>query len=286
MRSMWMVLAAFMFACMGVLVKLSAPYFSSTELVFYRSLFGVWMTYLIIRYYRLPVRTVHWKIHCWRGVSGVISLLLFFYCLIHLPLATAISLNYTWPLFVALLTTLVLKERNHWLLTGAIGMGFMGVILLLRPALPDDNWNDNLLGIASGFFAAVAYMNVKQLGNLGETEWHVVFYFTLISTVITGVWLAFTDFNPITRDGLLLLLSIGMTATLAQLAMTRAYHRGATLVVTSLGYSTVLFACLWGMLLWDEVLPPIAWLGMGLIILGGSVSGILGIKLSASIPQK
>lgn len=57
MRSLWMVVAAFMFACMGVLVKLGAAYFSSTELVFYRSLFGVWMTYLIIRYYRLSVRT-------------------------------------------------------------------------------------------------------------------------------------------------------------------------------------------------------------------------------------
>ncbi|WP_345789897.1 DMT family transporter [Nitrosomonas sp. JL21] len=286
MRSMWMVLAAFMFACMGVLVKLSAPYFSSTELVFYRSLFGVWMTYMIIHHHRLPLRTPHWRIHCWRGVSGLISLLLFFYCLTHLPLATAISLNYTWPLFVALLTTLVLKEHNHWLMIGAIGIGFIGVILLLRPTLPDDSWDANLLGIASGFFAAIAYMNVKQLGNLGETEWHVVFYFTLISTVMTGGWLAFTSFHPITANGLVLLVSIGMTATLAQLAMTRAYHRGAVLVVTSLGYSTVIFACLWGMLVWDEVLPPIAWLGMGLIILGGSLSGILGIKLPASAAQK
>ena len=286
MRSMWMVLAAFLFACMGVLVKLSAPYFSSTELVFYRSLFGVWMTYMVIRHYRLPLRTPHWKIHCWRGVSGAISLLLFFYCLTHMPLASAISLNYTWPLFVALLTIVVLKEQSHWLLLGAIGIGFIGVILLLRPTLPDENWDTNLLGIASGFFAAIAYMNVKQLGNLGESEWQVVFYFTLISTLITGVWLTFTSFQPITGNGLLLLVSIGMTATLAQLAMTRAYHRGATLVVTSLGYSTVLFACVWGMLLWDEVLPPIAWLGMGLIILGGLLSGVLGIKLPASVASK
>lgn len=286
MRSLWMVLAAFLFACMGVLVKLSAPYFSSTELVFYRSLFGVWMTYMIIRHHRLPLRTAHWKIHVWRGLSGLVSLLLFFYCLTHMPLAAAISLNYTWPLFVALLTILFLKEQSHWLMIGAILMGFVGVLLLLRPALPDENWDANILGIASGFFAAIAYMNVKQLGNLGETEWHVVFYFTLISTLITGVWLAFTSFHTITAYGLLLLVSIGMTATLAQLAMTRAYHRGATLVVTSLGYSTVLFACVWGMLLWDEVLPPIAWLGMGLIILGGSLSGVLGLKLLASAAPK
>ncbi len=286
MRSMWMLVAAFMFACMGVLVKLSAPLFSSVEMVFYRSLFGVWMTYLVIRHYRLSIRTPHWKIHCWRGFSGLVSLLMFFYCLTQLPLATAISLNYTWPLFVALFSTLILKEHIHWPLIGAILLGFVGVILLLRPALPDDNWIANLMGIASGFFAAIAYINVKQLGQLGESEWHVVFYFTLISTLITGVWLLFTTFNPVTEDGFLLLLSIGITATLAQLAMTRAYRHGATLIVTSLGYSTVLFACLWGILLWNEVLPPVAWAGVGLIILGGSLSGVLGFKRVPSVVQK
>ena len=179
----------------------------------------------------------------WRGISGLVSLLMFFYCLTELPLATAISLNYTWPLFVALFSTLILKEHMHWPLICAILVGFAGVILLLRPTLPEDHWMAGLLGIASGFFAAIAYINVKQLGNLGESEWHVVFYFTLISTLATGLWLLFTAFSPITWHGLLL-LGTGITATLAQLAMTRAYHQGATLVVTSLGYSTVLFASL------------------------------------------
>jgi drug/metabolite transporter (DMT)-like permease len=283
---MWMLVAAFMFACMGVLVKLSAMYFSSTELVFYRSLFGVGMTYIVIRYYRLPVRTQYWRMHCWRGITGLVSLLMFFYCLTELPLATAISLNYTWPLFVALFSTLILKERIHWPLIWAILLGFIGVILLLRPALPDDHWIASIMGMASGFFAAIAYINVKQLGNLGESEWHVVFYFTLISTLVTGVWLSFTVFSPITWHGLLLLLSIGMTATFAQLAMTRAYHQGITLIVTALGYSTVLFASLWGMLLWNEVLSLIAWLGMGLIILGGSLSGVLSFKRASAAAQK
>lgn len=286
MRSLWMLVAAFMFACMGVLVKLGATYFSSTELVFYRSLFGVWMTYLILRYYHLPVCTPHWRIHCWRGTSGLISLLMFFYCLTQLPLATAISLNYTWPLFVALFSTLILKEHIHWPLICTILLGFAGVILLMQPTLPEDHWVASLMGMASGFFAAIAYINVKQLGNLGETEWLVVFYFTLISTLITGVGLMFMTLNPITWPGLLLLLGIGVTATLAQLAMTRAYHKGVTLVVTSLGYSTVLFASLWGILLWNELLSPIAWLGMGLIILGGSLSGFLSVKLTPAVAQK
>lgn len=286
MRSLWMVLAAFMFACMGVLVKYGAVYFSSTELVFYRSLFGVWMTYSIIRYYRLSVRTPHWRMHCWRGVTGLISLLMFFYCLTQLPLATAISLNYTWPLFMALFSTLILKEHIHWPLIMAVMVGFVGVVLLLQPTIPEHQWFSSLMGIGSGFFAAIAYLNVKQLSNLGESEWHVVFYFTLISTVVTGGWLVVSGLSTITEDGLLILLGIGITATLAQLAMTRAYHQGTALVVSSLGYSTVLFASLLGIWFWNEILLPISWFGMMLIVLGGITSGIIGFKMMPLMVQK
>jgi len=278
MGSLWMLLAAFLFACMSVLVKFGAMHFSSTELVFYRSLFGVWATYAIIRSHGFSVMTPHWRIHCWRGITGLISLLMFFYCLTELPLGTAVSLNYTWPLFLALFSTLILKEHLRWSLVFAILLGFVGVIILLRPALPEEQWFAGLIGIASGFFAAIAYVNVKQLGNLGESEWHVVFYFTLISTLGAGAWLLLTSFSVLTWHGLLVILGIGITATLAQLAMTRAYHQGVTLVVTSLGYSTVLFASLWYLFLWDEVITPIAWLGIALIVFGGSMGGILGFR--------
>lgn len=278
MRSLWMLVAAFMFAGMGVLVKLGAAYFSSVEMVFYRSVFGVWVTYLMVRYYGISLSTNHWKVHCWRGLFGLGGMLLFFYCLTQLPLATAVSLNYSWPLFLTLFSTLILKEYLHWPMVAAIAVGFVGVILLLRPTLHEDHWMAGLIGLASGFFAAVAYLNVRYLGNLGESEWRVVFYFTLISTLATGVWLLFTAFSPVTLDNVHLLIGLGVTATLAQLAMTRAYRTGKTLVVSSLGYSTVLFAGFWGIFIWSENYPPIAWLGMGLIILGGSLSGILSIK--------
>jgi len=278
MRSFWMLIAAFLFACMGVLVKLSADHFTTVELVFYRSLMGVAITWLFVRHFRLTLRTNHWKTHCSRGLTGLGSLLMFFYCITELPLATAISLNYTWPLFMALFSTMILKEQLHWPMVVALAIGFVGVIFLLRPTLHDDHWMAALLGLASGFFAAIAYMNVKQLGNLGESEWRVVFYFTIISTLITGTWLLLTTFSPVTQQNIHLLIGIGITATLAQLAMTRAYRTGTTLVVTSLGYSTVLFAGIWGILIWNEILPPVAWLGMALIIAGGAMSGILSYK--------
>lgn len=280
MRSLWMLIAAFLFACMGVLVKLSADHFTSIELVFYRSIIGVAITGLFVHHNRLTLRTGHWKTHSSRGLTGLSSLLMFFYCITELPLATAISLNYTWPLFMALFSTLILREQLHWPMILALVIGFIGVIFLFRPTLHDDHRMAALLGLASGFFAAIAYMNVRQLGNLGESEWCVVFYFALISTLITGTWLLLTTFNPVTQQNIHLLIGIGITATLAQLAMTRAYRTGTTLVVSSLGYSTVLFAGIWGILIWKEILPPIAWLGMGLIILGGILSSFWGHKIA------
>ncbi|MCB1936934.1 MAG: DMT family transporter [Nitrosomonas sp.] len=278
-----MLVAAFLFACMGVLVKLSANQFTTIELVFYRSLIGVAMTWLVVRHYRLTLRTTHWKTHCSRGLTGLGSLLMFFYCITELPLATAISLNYTWPLFMVLFSAIILKEQLHWPVITALAAGFIGVIFLLRPTVHDDQWVAAMLGLASGFFAAIAYLNVKQLGNLGESEWRVVFYFTVICTVITGIWLLLTAFSPVTQQNIHLLIGIGITATLAQLAMTRAYRTGTTLVVSSLGYSTVLFAGIWGVLIWNEILPPVAWLGMGLIILGGATSGLLGHKMALKV---
>ncbi len=272
MRSLWMLVSSFLFGCMAVLVKLSAVHFSSIELVFYRSMIGFLIICSIVSVRRLSLSTLYWKNHCWRGFLGLGSILMFFYCITQLPLATAVTFNYTSPLFFTLLTTMILKEHFHWLLAVAVVLGFAGVVLLLYPSLQKDQWSGGLIGLASGFFAALAYLNIKQLGNLGEPDWRVVFYFTLISTVITSIWMLFDTFHPVTPVNFLLLLGIGTTATLAQLALTRAYRTGKMLVVSTLAYSTVVFSSFWGILIWGEVLSLSSWLGIGLIVAGGLLS--------------
>ena len=273
-----MLISGFLFSCMGVLVKLSAVYFSSIELVFYRSMIGFLIICVIVSVRHLPLSTLYWKNHCWRGLSGLGSVLMFFYCITQLPLATAVTLNYTSPLFLTLLTTMILKDHFQWLLAVAVVLGFAGVVLLLRPSLHEDQWSGGLIGLASGFFAAIAYLNIRHLGNLGEPDWRVVFYFTLISTIITSIWMLFNTFHPITPVNFLLLLGIGITATLAQLALTRAYRTGKVLVVGALAYSTVVFASLWGILIWGELLSLTSWLGVGLIVAGGLLSLRASIK--------
>jgi drug/metabolite transporter (DMT)-like permease len=272
MKSSWMLVAGLLFGFMGVFVKLGAAHFSYVELVFYRSFFGLLLSYVILRQQRDTIATQYWRNHLWRGISGSVALALFFYCITVLPLATAVTLNYTAPLFLTIFTMLVLKDKFHLPLTTAIALGFCGVVLLLRPTLQQDQLLPGLLGLISGFLAGVAYLNVKQLGMIGEPDTRTVFYFSLTASIGSGAWILFDTVHPVTLQGFAILLGLGSTATLAQLAMTRAYRTGKTLVVGSLAYSTIIFASLFGMLLWGETLPWSSWLGMAFIIAGGVLS--------------
>jgi len=274
--SLWMLVAGLLFGCMGVFVKLGAAYFSHIELVFYRSFFGLLLVYLIMRRQRVSVATQYWRNHLWRGFSGSVALALFFYCITVLPLATAVTLNYTAPLFLTLLTMLVYKDKFHLPMTTAIGLGFCGVVLLLHPTMQRDQLLPGLLGLISGFLAGIAYINVKQLGILGEPAPRTVFYFSLTASAGSGAWMLFDTVHAITPQGFAILLGLGGTGTFAQLAMTHAYRTGNMLVVGSMAYSTIVFASLFGMLLWNEILPLSGWLGMALIIAGG----VLSLRLS------
>jgi drug/metabolite transporter (DMT)-like permease len=257
---------------MGVFVKLGAAYFSHVELVFYRSFIGLLLVFFIMRQQRISVTTQHWGKHLSRSVAGTVALSLFFYCITVLPLATAVTLNYTAPLYLTIFTMLVFKDKFHLPLTLAIAMGFFGVVLLLHPTLEHDQLLPGLLGLISGFLAGVVYLNVKQLGIIGEPETRIVFYFSLTASMFSGMWMLLDTVHAITLKNFAILLGLGSTATLAQLAMTRAYRVGKTLVVSSLAYSTVVFASLFGMLLWHENLSLSSWLGMALIIAGGVLS--------------
>jgi len=276
MGALWMLVAGFLFGCMGVFVKLGAAYFSNIELVFYRSFVGLIIIYAIARQRGGTLVTRQWSGHLWRGVSGTIALLLFFYCITVLPLATAVTLNYTSPLFLTVLLMLVFKEHFHAPLTIAIALGFVGMVLLLHPTLQRNQMIPGLLGIISGFFAGIAMLNVRELGRSGEPEWRTVFYFSLIATLISGAIMLFDTIHPISFHSLLILLGMGSSATLAQLALTRAYNTGKTLVASSLSYSAVVFATLFGILLWDEILSVSSWIGMALII----ASGVASLKLA------
>ncbi len=276
MQSLWLVVAGFLFALMGACVKIASVSFSTAEIVFYRSIMSLLLVFLLMQFKGVPVKTVHWRFQLWRGVSGFFSLLMHYYALSVLPLATAVTLSYTAPLFLAIYLVWFAKAKLNRGGIIALALGFMGVILLLRPAFHADQMIGELVALGSGMATGLAYYNVRELGQRGENEERTVFYFSLLSAVLSSLWFFSIDLHPIDLNGGLILLAIGLTGTLAQLAMTRAYKRGNTLVSASFAYTTVIFASVFGMLFWHEILSFDAWLAV-VIIIG---SGILGIFAS------
>lgn len=274
MTSSWMLVAGALFATMGVFAKLLAPQFTGAELSLYRSLVGLMAIGAFIAWKRQALATPFWRGHFWRGATGTISLIGYFYAMTKLPLATAIMLNYTSPLWLTLMSVVLLGERFRPRLLFAIALGFVGVAFLLRPTFSGDSAHAGFIGLGSGFFAACAYTGVKKLGQAGEPEWRVVFYFALAGALGSALTQGAIEreFHAVTTGNVALLLGMGIAATLAQLAMTRAYHSGNTLVVGAFAYSTVVFASLAGIFFFDEVLPPIAWAGMLLIVASGLIA--------------
>ena len=274
--SIWMLTAGLLFGCMGVFVKFGAAHFSSNELVFYRSFFSFMFVGGLMWHSRTPLATPHWRGHMWRGISGTVAMMLFFHCITVLRLATAMTLNYTSALFLTVLTLIVYRDRLHLPLAASLLLGFAGVISLLHPTLERDQLTSGLLGLLSGFLAGVAILNVRELGRAGEPALRVVFYFNLIATLGSGLWMLHDRLHIPTLHELPLLLAIGASATFAQLAMTHAYRIGQTMVMSTLSYSAIAFSSLFDLLFWRDAMPLAGWAGITLIVF----SGVISLRLS------
>jgi S-adenosylmethionine uptake transporter len=285
-----MLFASFMFAAMGAAVKLASHDFSTSEIVMYRGLVGTSMLYLMVRHQGLSLKSAFPKEHLWRSVIGVSSLWLWFYAIGKLPLATAVTLNYMAPIWIAAYMFLIgwwrATGRTEWPLVLAIGMSFVGVTLVLRPAVEMNQWLGGALGIASSVISAVAYMQVRRLGQMGEPEFRVVFYFMLTTLLAGAVGSVLengvhTPFHALTWHSFGLVLAMGFAGLLAQMAMTRAYRLGSVLVVANLQYSGIIFSSLWGMFLWGDVFDWHVWLGMGVILVSGIAATFYNTRSTA-----
>jgi S-adenosylmethionine uptake transporter len=277
MASLWMVAACLCFSLVGACVKLAAGYYNFFEMAAYRGLVGMVFTAVLAWRLNGSWRSLATTLpggHAWRGVVGVTALLLWFYSLTGLALATSMTLNYTSPIFLALVLAVTaffsaLHTRPDVRLSLAILASFVGVALLLKPTISQSQWLYGLAGLGSGIISAFAYLQVQKLGRSGEPEVRIVFYFSLTSVVAGGLGAVFMGLNAHTGIGLLWLLAIGMLASVGQLMMTRAYTYGNTLVTANLQYSGVLISSALGYLMFDEKLDAWGWAGAALIVASG-----------------
>ena len=280
MASSWLVVAAsLLFATMGVCVKLATVHYSSGEIVMYRGVVGALLIFVVSRWRGETLRTAVPERHLLRSVTGVTALCLWFYAIGALPLATAMTLNYTSSLWLALFVVggaaVIGRRAADRALGVAALIGFAGVVLVLRPTIEEGQLWGGVMGLFSGMMSALGYLQVAALGRAGESEIRIVFYFS-IGGAVGGAGIAtFTGWHAHSVVGLGLLLAIGALATAAQLLLTRAYARGNTLVNASLQYLGIAFSYVYGVVLFADHVSWQAAIGMLAIVAAGVLASLV-----------
>lgn len=286
-----MIGATFLFAAMGVCVKFASDLYGAGEIVMYRGLVGVIGIALVARARGISLRTKVPGMHAWRSVVGVTSLTMWFYAIGHMPLATAVTLNYMSSVWMALFliggAVVLGAQRVDPRLVATVLVGFAGVALVLQPSIDKDQMVPGVIGLGSGMLSALAYLQVATLGRVGEPELRVVFYFS-IGGFVAGVALALLQgwHARHTLAGLALLVATGVFATAAQVLMTRAYAIGKPLSNASLQYLGIAFSFVFGIWLFHD---PLTWTAVGGMVLivgaGLAAARLRATTLSATAPD-
>jgi S-adenosylmethionine uptake transporter len=184
MSPSWLiVLASLLFATMGACVKVASHDYGSGEIVMYRGLVGALVIGIVSRWRGDSLRTTVPAQHFLRSLSGVIALCLWFYAIGKLQLATAVTLNYTSSLWLALFVlggAVTARRKPSDLALALMALaGFVGVVLVLQPTIAREQWWAGLVGLLSGVVSAAGYLQVAALGRAGEPESRIVFYFSV-----------------------------------------------------------------------------------------------------------
>ena len=266
--------AAFFVMVIGV--KTATATLPPFEVVFFRSLFGSLMmaTLMVGKRISFLGKPEDRRLLILRGVSGFIALSLHFYTISVLPMGTAVILNYTGPIFVALLAMLFLREKPGAFLLAMIFVSFSGVYLLIRPEfrLDPSQGMAVFLAILSGLFAAVAVMSIRSIRQ-HESPMTIIFAFTGISTVGSLLYLPL-GFRCPSHGEWAALMIVAVGSFYGQLWMTMAYRRAPASLVSPFAYLTPLLCFLYGLIVWKEPLTVLNAVGGILIILGGALISI------------
>jgi drug/metabolite transporter (DMT)-like permease len=280
--ALYMIAAAALFAAMGALVKHATTELANEVMVFFRSAIGLLaLLPLLARHGAASLRTTRLSAHVLRGLIGLASMYCFFYALAHMPLAEAVLLNYTAPLFIPLVARVWLGEHASARLLGAVALGFVGVALILKPGLALFT-PVSLIALASGVLAALAMGGVRGLLN-SEPTFRIVFYYSLVSTLVSALPLSWAWRAPPTQLWWAL-FGIGVCASLAHLLMTRAYTFAPAAQIGPFAYATILFATALGWGVWGEVPDAMAAAGATIVVIAGVLTIRFGGRDAAALP--
>jgi len=278
----YMLLAALGFSVMGGAAKLLKGSFNAGQLVFYRNLVGL-IVLLIGFAVKPPVShggKFRWLI--FRGVMGTVALYALLYCILHLPLGTAMTYNLTSAIFIAVFSFFLFKEYHGKEVLFSVLLGFAGMILVYKPAMYFP-WYYHLAGLISGIASAIAYITVGRLNRYYDAR-VIVASFMISGVLFPAVSMLFQHISGYKADEIFIvafkwprvtewpyLLLLGLAALFGQYFVTRAYGADKAGIVSAISYANIIFSVFIGMMLGDAFPDGMSLSGICCIIISGII---------------
>lgn len=266
-----MVGAAFFFSLMTLCVKLIGTRLPALEVVFFRNVFSLGVTAWYLWRMRTPWRGQRHGLLFVRGLLGFVALVLFFYAIPRLPLAEATLLHFLYPVFTAILAPLLLGEPTHPRVLFALALCLAGLAFIIAPqgiaGLDGASLGTMAVGagVLAAFLAALAYTAIRALK--GTPPLLIVLYLPLVAVPASVPFLLPIFVWPTPLEWLIL-LGIGVFTQIAQVFMTYSLLKATVTKATTGGYAQIIFATLWGLLIFSEVPPLTTLAGMVVICMG------------------
>lgn len=260
----WMIASGVGFTFMALLIKLLGDRLDSFQIAFFRCLIGfVAILPFVVRYGPGSLRTRSLKIHALRGLFGLVAMFSSYYALAHMPLAAYTALSFTKPLFSTVLAVLILHEAVRWRRWTATLVGFLGVIVMVRPGAGTFD-SAAVFALADALSIAFLVTLVKRLPP-GETTLVMLFYFGVFSTVASLPPALFVWQSPTVTE-YALLIGVGVLGALSQSFWIRAYRAGEASVVAPFDYLRLLFAAAAGFIVFAELVGMWELAGAAIIV--------------------
>lgn len=259
-----MILATFLFALMNVFVKM-IPNIPAVQVVLMRSIVSLILSAAFLKVQNVNLWGNNKKLLLLRGVFGSVGLILYFYTLQAMPLASAVTIQFLAPIFATILGIFIVKEKVRPLQWFFFLLAFTGVVLVkgFDPRITPFLF---LVGIVSALFSGLAYNVIRKL-KLTEHPLVIVFYFPLVTIPFAGVWSYFNWVVPTPIEWVILVV-VGVLTQLAQYFMTKAYQSEELSKVSSLQYIGIIYALGFGFVLFDELFNAMSYLGMAIMLIG------------------
>lgn len=278
----WMIFGSFCFGTMNALVKWTSEYTDVWMIIMVRSAVIAFAVAAFAATRGISLRINDARTMLLRCSVGLLAMILYFTALGRISIGQAVTLQYTGPLFVALLSGRILAERVSSGVAVLVLTAFVGIVLIVSP-----EWGsvepDALLALGSGFFAALAYMYVRELRKT-DSPATVVFWFAAFSVAGSIVQSA-PDLLSLDRTALAGLIGVGIGAGGGQVGITMAYHKANAAWVSAFSYFTVLVATFWGFVYFKEVLSVADLVG-GALIVGSGIALVFLVPPERESPSE